>query len=59
VAGLEPVAEMTARFGDDLDAAFDHPAFARVGLEGIEGDASHVLRDELDVFDDVEEPGLC
>ena len=50
---FEIVANVTARFGYDLDAAFDKPAFALVGLEGGESDAGHLVVDEVDGFNDV------
>jgi hypothetical protein len=49
MAGGQPAAGLR----DDLYAAFNQPALAPVGFEGVQFDAHHIGLDELDRFDDV------
>src|ERR1700746_374460 len=53
VPGFELIAEMTARFRDDFNAALDQPAFALVRFKGLECHASHLAANELDRLDDI------
>jgi hypothetical protein len=56
MASLELVAEVAARFGDDLNAAFDEPTFALVRRERAQTNSRHLAVDQLNGLDDVGQP---
>jgi len=55
VPGLEFIGQMSASFGNDLDASFDQPLFLPIGFKSIEMHISKRLMDPFDRFDNIVE----
>ncbi len=54
--GLQLVAKVAARFGQNFDAGLDKPPLLPIGLEFLKGNACCYRPDMLDGFDNVSKP---